>query len=178
MSLINLSEKQKKIVGLVLGGIIFIVLGWKLGVEPVKGKLLSSRQAAFTARERSQVIADIHQLQKELAKLEGTIESEKNRHLILGEVTKLANANSVALQSMVPTTASEGNYTKLSLSVKASGTFKSLLDFLLAVEESKSNITVASISLSSQQTYGYDESGAVTQVPVTDLLLVTYLKKG
>ncbi len=174
----TVSEQQKRTIALVLGGVIFCALGWRLAVEPVKVKLFSARAQAQSARERSQIILEIHGFQKQLKELESSLRLLKEKHLVLGDVSTLANANHVEIQSMTPTPAPQENYTRLDLAIKAKSSFKALLDFLLAVEESKSNITVSGISLVGSQTYGYDGSEGVVQMPSAEITLTTYLKKG
>jgi hypothetical protein len=174
----KINDFHKKIVALVIGGAIFILLGWKLAVDPVTLKLRTSRMSAQTVRQRSELISEIHKLKAALSDQESGLLKERERHLILAEVTKLANTNQVSVESVNPSISSGKDYVLLTLTIKAMGSFKALLDFFLAAEESRNNLTISSVSISSERSYGYDNTGSVTAVRNADIVLETLLKKG
>lgn len=171
---LNVPDAYRRFAILAAAGLVFLVLGFVLTVKPVLNRVEYLRSAAGNAKERSRLILDIHRLKQEAASLDQLLSNEKDRHLILGEITTLANQSSLDINSLVPTTVSEGNFVRLSLAMTGSGSFRSLSRFLEVLEETKPSIAVVSLNIASNR--GGWESPR--QIMGIDLVLETYLRKG
>ena len=107
--------------------------------------------------------------------MEKSLSTEEDRHLIMGEVTRLTNESGINVQSLVPASRLEKYYNRLVLELKGMSNFDSLLQFFKMLEDSRPNIVVSKLTVNNQ-ILG-EIGGIIKQVPRIDLALETYLKK-
>ena len=164
------TDQHKRLAIQIVAGIVFSIFGYMLAVRPVASRIHFLREAAGNAKERSSLISEIHQLKVIQKKMAKPLLKENDRHLILGEINDLANKNGLEVASLAPTVTPEQNYVRLTLELTAQSSFASFMQFLKALEEFKSDISVSHLTLNTQ---------AVGKRMVSiNLVLETYLKKG
>ena len=173
---LKLTELQKQLLIRVAAGIIFFLIGYTLAVHPVIGQIKALGQATKNAKARSQLIAEIHRLKAEQTGLTQIFSAEKDRHLVLGEITTLATKHGLDLSSVVPNSVSEGHYTKLTLTLNGQAGFISIFQFLKSLEQSRPDCSIATLNITVRS--GFGGQAGERRAHGMNMVVETYLGNG
>ena len=167
---------QKELIVLIVAGVVFIVLGWIFAIRPVSEKLRSIRQQILVARERAELISEVHQLKSKNQGAENLFAEEGGQHDLTARLSILANENGINFESLMPTVEAKDPYASLILHLKAQAGFLFLIRFLEKLEEFRPLVALSEMSVTSGS--GYARRGKENNdMPQVDLTLETYLRK-
>jgi len=176
MAIFKLTEYHRQLAVKILVGGLFVSLGWFLAARPAVMKIQSIQRTTAEARERSQLVLDIHRFEKKKKVFEGQLTEEAGRHAILGKLTTLAGDHGLDVKSLTPSVESEPQYSRLTLTLNARASFSALVNFLAAAEKLEPPVAVRELKAINQLGY-YRRGDARGDLPEVELNLETYLKK-
>jgi hypothetical protein len=84
------------------GGIVFMILGWILAIQPVKEEIQLKNNKLKTMTARSEAIQEIHSIQKQIDSMGGKLFVGKDRNMLLSQISALANESGMEVASIVP----------------------------------------------------------------------------
>lgn len=174
MADLKLTENQKQLLVMAGAGIVFLILGWWLLVQAGFVKINAARREASVARERSELIADLHDLKVKSRGLQDLLPREEDRYGLLGKLTALAKESGFAIESIVPRTEPAEPYAKLTLNLEAGVSFPSLMGFLARLEELKPIVVVSGMEVTNR--YGRGARSLRGTTPKVGFKLETFLK--
>lgn len=174
----KLGGEQKESAIVIGGRIVTVLLGWILLIQPAAGKTAYLQKSVSSERERARLIGEISSLEANQKEFGGVLLTVKDRHVILGKISSLANEKQLDVQSLTPTSSeSQGPYVMLNVQVRARATFYSLLQFFEAMEQSESIGVLTQANLQNLSQFEYSEQATRTTLLQADLKIETFLRR-
>lgn len=168
---LKITDTHKNIFIGIVAGILFLVAGYAITIKPFLVKVQKIKLEALSASERSKIIPEIHKLKEKKTKLEKSMSTEKEKHMILGRINTVGDESGLEINSLVPNTEVNGSYTALLLQLKGRSRFATLIKFLEALEKARPDISIDYFTIMNS---AYAGAGSI---PNIELTLKTLLKK-
>lgn len=175
MLAIKIKEQQKEQLIKIAVGLSIFAICYSVIIQPVFQDVTFLRQKVLDSKKRLDLYQEIRDFKENLSNFENSLTTTKNRSMLLGKMSDLANQSGLKVQTLTPKTAPEGEYIKLSIELEGKGSFFSLLKFFKAMESEGAALIVRSISLLRQGSLRTEEEKYPLQIQIE---LVTFLKQG
>ncbi len=174
---IKVSKQIEQRIILVLVPLILLGVGWKFVLASSFREIKLLKQGIKTASERSKSISEIHTLDLKKETLIAHLPLEKDKHSLLGIISKAATDSGFDVQMLTPNaTHNEFSYTFFDLDLRANGNFKALTNFLRQLETSEYHFAILEADLKNIDSAGTGRKDSEHTLDIA-IKLRTYLRQ-
>ena len=178
MAKIRIPEEQKQAVITIAAGILFLILGWMLAIQPFIRKLHGFEKMKADIRSRKEIISEMKDLKKQSEKLSESLFGAEDQHSILGKITSMTNQSGLQVLSMEPAEKIEDKFVREVVNLRVNANFKSLVRFFEKIESMRPTMVVTQLGMGQgQHSFGGSEASAAGFIE-TYIILEGLMKEG